>query len=110
MTAFFLSAVITRGLETTLPRLSASSADSSMLTRLPLPRFRIERANWPAAPGPGGFTFICSGWPEIDTRPVDDVPENQFGAPSEPAPGCTSEAEPREAGLLLSGLVVSNGV
>ncbi len=62
MIAFFLSAVITRGLETTLPRLSASSAESSTFTRLPLPRFRIDRASCPAAPVTGRFTLSCSGW------------------------------------------------
>jgi hypothetical protein len=70
MTAFFLSAVITRGLETTLPRLSASSAESSMFTRLPLPRLRIDSAREPAAPTTGRFTLSCSGWPPSRVVPI----------------------------------------
>ena len=59
MCAFWLSAVITRGLDTTLPRLSVSSADSSRLIRLPLPRLISVSASWPAAPATGRFTLSC---------------------------------------------------
>ena len=43
--AFWLSPVTTRGLDTTLPRASASSADSSRLIRLPLPRLMSVSAS-----------------------------------------------------------------
>ena len=90
MIAFRLSAVITRGLETTLPRLSASSAESSMFTRLPLPRLRIESASCPAAPATGRFTLSWSVCPPAGSvRPVPP------GAPE-------SEAEPREPVLSTS--------
>src|SRR5664279_2106555 len=93
MTAFLLSAVITRGLDTTLPRLSDSSADSSMFTRLPLPRLRIDRPIEPAAPATGRFTVSCSGCAPMGS--------------DAPAPLYTSEDAPRETGLLVSGLTVS---
>ena len=57
--AFWLSPVTTRGLDTTLPRASASSAESSRLIRLPLPRLMSVSASWPAALGTGRFTLSC---------------------------------------------------
>src|SRR5258706_3247658 len=98
MTAFFLSAVITRGLETTLPRLSASRAESSTFTRLPLPRLRIDRARRPAAPAIGRFTLSCSGCAPTGTVPVTDVPTSK-PAMLGLAPVYTREAEPRDCGL-----------
>ena len=58
--AFWLSAVITRGLETTLPRFSASSAESSRLIKLPLPRLISVIASWPAAFAIG--RLMLSAW------------------------------------------------
>ena len=106
MTAFLLSAVITRGLDTTLPRLSASSAESSMLTRLPLPRLRIDNANCPAAPATGRFTLSCSGCAPIGIVPLAAV-DCAKPAPDEAPPWYTSEDEPRDTGLFASGLLVS---
>jgi hypothetical protein len=57
--AFWLSVVITRGLETTLPRLSLSSAESSRLIRLPLPRLMSVSASWPAGLVTGRLTLSC---------------------------------------------------
>ncbi len=59
MCAFWLSPVTTRGLDTTLPRLSDSSADSSRLMRLPLPRLISVSARLPAGFSTGRLTLSC---------------------------------------------------
>src|SRR5665213_4532486 len=61
MCALVLSNATTRGLEMTLPRLSASSAESSRLIRLPLQRLISVSASWPAAPDTGRLTFSAPG-------------------------------------------------